>query len=413
MKILTISYSDIIGGAAIAAYRIHRGLVDAGYNAVMLVQVKSSDDPTVLGPEGKLGKAMGVGRQELDKLITTRYKNRSHTLFSPGWLPFSRFFERIDQINPDIIHLNWMANSFFPVKDFKKFKRPVVWTMHDMWGFTGGCHYDEYCGKYKNTCGNCPVLGSTKKNDLSRKLQKKKLKAYSQIPTLVINGPSKWMADSAKESTLFKNRRVTNLPYAIDTKAFRPINFKTARNLLRLPLDKKLIVFGAMNAASDPRKGFKELSEAIEKLDVWNAELVVFGASKPANPPHFKYPVYYLGKLKDELTMQLLYSAADVVAVPSIQENLSNVIIESLACGAPVVGFDIGGNSDMVDHKHNGYLATPFDTQDLADGLQWALEHPIYNKVSQNAREKAVKTYDQHVVVPQYVALYEEILKGK
>ncbi len=412
MKILTINYSDINGGAAIAAYRLHRALLAAGHDAVMLVQVKETDDPTVIGPSGKFGKLKGLLRPEIDKYIINRYKNRSQTLFSPGWLPFSNIISTIEKIDPDIIHFHWIANAFFPIKDFAKINKPVVWSLHDMWAFTGGCHYDEECGRYKDSCGSCPVLKTNKKKDISRRLLKKKKHAFAGIRNLTVVGLSQWMAESAKSSYLFKDRRVVNIPNAFDTHQLRPINFKTARSLLRLPLDKKLIVFGAMNAASDPRKGFMELSEAIEKLDVWNAELVIFGASKPANPPYFKYPVHYLGKLKDELTMQLLYSASDVVAVPSIQENLSNVIIESLACGAPVVGFDIGGNSDMIDHKHNGYLAQPFDTQDLANGLQWALEHPIYNKVSQNAREKAVKTYDQSVVVPQYVALYEEMLKG-
>ncbi len=412
MKILTINYSDTNGGAAIAAYRLHRALVAAGHDAVMLVQVKETDDPTVIGPKGKLGKLKGLLRPEIDKYIINRYKDRSQTLFSPGWLPFSNIPKIIDKINPDIVHLHWVANAFFPIKDFAKIKKPVVWSLHDMWAFTGGCHYDESCEKHKKECGNCPVLKTHKKKDISRKYSKRKNRAFAKIKNLTVVGLSKWMAEAAQASTIFKNTLVVNIPNAIDARKLRPINSQTARSLLQLPLDKKLIVFGAMNAASDPRKGFKELSEAIEKLDVWNAELVVFGASKPANPPNFKYPVHYLGKLKDELTMQLLYSTSDVVAVPSIQENLSNIIIESMACGAPVVGFDIGGNSDMIDHKHNGYLAQPFDTQDLADGLQWALEHPIYNKVSQNAREKAVKTYDQSVVVPQYVALYEEMLKG-
>ncbi len=411
MKILTVSYSDIGGGAAMAAYRVHRGLVDAGYDAVMLVQVKETDDHTVIGPTTKLGKFQGILRPELDKLLVKKYKNKTQTLFSPGLLPFSRFVKKIEEINPDIIHLHWVANSFFPIKDFRKFKTPIVWTMHDMWAFTGGCHYDEACGKYKKSCGSCPVLGSKREKDLSKRLQRKKIKSFSKIDKLIINGPSKWIADAAKESAIFQNRKVVNLPNLINVDSFRAIEKGTSRQLLRLPYQNKLIAFGAMNAASDPRKGFKELHEALNILKIYNTELIVFGSSKPKNPIKFNYPVHYLGKLKDEISLRLVYSAADVVVVPSLQENLSNVIVESLACGSPVVAFDIGGNSDMITHLHNGYLAQPFDSEDLATGIKWALTHILSNQLSINARQKAVSTYNEKVVIPQYVELYEQTLK--
>ncbi len=411
MKILTVSYSDINGGAAIAAYRLHRALLAAGQDAWMLVQVKETDDPTVIGPDGKFGKLKGLLRPEIDKYIVRRYQNRSHSLFSPGWLPFSDFFKRLDAIEPDIVHLHWVANGFFPVKDFKKFKVPVIWTLHDMWGFTGGCHYDEYCGKYTSACGACPVLGSTRKRDLSHKFFKKKLRAYSKIKSLVIHGPSRWMAESAKESTLFKQRQVVNIPYAIDTSRIRPVDKRIARQLLQLPLNDKLVLFGAMNATSDPRKGFKELSRALRLLSKHALTLVVFGSSGPGAGEAFDLPAYYMGKVRDQLTMQLLYSAADVTVVPSLQENLSNVIIESLSCGTPVVGFDIGGNADMIEHQHTGYLAKPFSPDELADGIYWATHHLLDNQISINCRQKAVREFDYRVVVPKYVALYEEMMK--
>jgi glycosyltransferase involved in cell wall biosynthesis len=411
MKILIVSFSDLDGGAAKAAYRQHKALIRAGHDSIMLVQKKLSDDPTVLGPEGKFGKLKGILRPEIDKYIINRYKHRSQTLFSPGWLPFSKMTQKIKVINPDIIHLHWVANAFFPIKDFARLNKSVVWTMHDMWAFTGGCHYDENCGKYTTCCGNCPVLQTNKENDISRNYLRKKKHAYAEIRSLTVVGLSKWIQQAAKASYIFKHRHVVNIPNSFNTDILRPIDKRIARQLLQLPQEKKLVVFGAMNATSDPRKGFKELTKALHKLNTYNTELVVFGSSKPTSPPDFTFPTHYLGKLHDELSMQLLYSAADVVVVPSIQENLSNVIIESLACGTPVVGFDIGGNSDMIDHKHNGYLAQPFDTDDLANGIFWAIEHMLYNQISINARQKAVSTYDEKVVIPQYVALYEDILK--
>lgn len=409
MKILIVNTSDIQGGAARAAYRLHKALLAEGVDSQMLVQSKASDDFTVIGPQTKIQKALGKIRPTLDSLPVLRYKGRTRTLFSPGWLPFSGLADKINSLKPDVVHLHWIAGGMMRIEDLAKIKAPIVWSLHDMWAFTGGCHYDEECGAYQNQCGQCPVLRSDKKFDLSSKVLLRKQASFARLPNLTIVGLSKWMAECASSSSLFKDTPVVNLPNPIDTQTFAPFDQFVARQLLNLPLDRKLILFGAMGATSDPRKGFKELAQALELLSP-DYELVVFGSSEPKTPQGFKQKAHYLGHLHDDISLRVLYSAADVMVVPSLQENLSNAIMESLACGTPVVGFAIGGNEDLIEHHQTGYLAKPFDIEDLAFGINWILNHDNPSALTDAAREKVLCEFDSEVVAKKYIKLYSQMV---
>jgi glycosyltransferase involved in cell wall biosynthesis len=245
---------------------------------------------------------------------------------------------------------------------------------------------------------------------LSRWIFRRKQKSFSKIKNLTINGLSRWLADCAKKSPLLQNHTVVNLPNPIDTEAYTPIPKEQAKNLLGLSLQKKHILFGAMNAASDERKGFAELIHSLDHIQSRDVELAVFGCSEPKDGQALPLPIRYLGHLQDDISLRVLYSAADVMVAPSKQENLSNTIMESMACGTPVVGFDIGGNGDMVEHQMNGYLARPFDPIDLARGIDFCLSHPEPNKIGTNARDKIVHNFESQLVARQYVSLYDSIL---
>ena len=412
MKILIVNTSDINGGAARATYRLHKSLLNSGVDSQMLVQDKHSDDYTVIGPGTKIKKAIAKIRPTLDQLPVTRYKKRTKIIFSPAWLPFSGIVNRINEINPDIVHLHWIAGGMLRIEDLTKIKKPIVWSLHDNWAFTGGCHIKLDCDKYKNKCGKCPILKSAQENDLSRSIWTRKKKVFDKLDNLTIVGLSKWIANCTKESSLLKNKKIINLPNPIDTDIFKPFNKIEARKLWNLPKDKRIVLFGAMNATGDPLKGFKELSESLHKISKRDIELVVFGSSEPKESQNFGFRTHYLGTLHDDVSLVTLYSAADVVIVPSLQENLSNVIMESLACGTPVVAFNIGGNSDMIENKINGYLAKPFDTNDLAYGIEWILNTPNYDELRRSARKKVVQEFDSRIVVKKYIELYQEVLKN-
>ena len=414
MNLLILNTFDNQGGAAIATYRLHRGLRSIGIDSHLLVQGKKTDDHSVIGPLTKWQKTFAFLRPYLDVVVTRLYRKRQKVIFSPAWLPES-LASKVAKFNPDIVHLFWVNSGFLRIETLKKFKQPIVWTLHDMWPFTGGCHYDEECGKFQQSCGNCPVLHSERERDLSRRIWERKRISW-EGKSIVVVATSHWLANMARSSSLFKGQRVEVIPNGIDTEKYKPVNKEVARAAYNLPQDKHLILFSAFAATSDKRKGNQFLVQALEKMSQagWGSktELIVIGASMPENPPDLGMKVHYMGYLHDEISQVLLYSAADAVVAPSMQENLSNTVMESLACGTPVVAFNIGGMPDMIDHQINGYLATPFESNDLADGMMWVLENKDrHDMLSQCARQTVVERYTLKAVANRYLALYQSILR--
>jgi len=413
MKSLLINTSDITGGAAIAAYRIHKGIQEIGISSKMLVQSKASDDKTVIGPGNKLKRGLALLRPTFDSVFKKLSSGGSKTIFSPAWLPFSGILSQINSISPDIVHLHWICDGMLRIEELKRINKPIIWTLHDMWSFTGGCHYNDGCERFQQVCGNCPQLNRSGKNDLSRSVLRRKKKAWSKLDITIVT-PSEWLAESAKKSSLFKGCRIEVIHNGLNLNLFKPINKTTARKIWNLPISKKLILFGAMSATGDHRKGFDLLYGGLKQLSAqWSngAELIVFGSSEPENPPDFGLPVHYLGQLHDDVSIAILYAAADVMVTPSRQDNLPNTVVESLACGTPAVAFDIGGMPDMIEHKINGYLAKPFDTSDLGAGIDWVLsDDKRHRDLCIKARDKAVNCFDIKKIAKQYAELYGEVL---
>ena len=401
MKILIVNTFDINGGAARAAYRLHNALIKFGIQSTMLVQKKFSTDSTVIEIKDKNNNSF------YNNLILNNYPNKTKTLFSSSIINNKDLIHYINTSDADIVHLHWIVNNFLSTEDLLKIKKPIIWTLHDMWPFTGGCHYTEECEKYKSSCDECIVLNSNQQGDLSSINYELKQKVYKKLSNLTINAVSKWISNCAQESSLLKDKCIYNLPNPLDTNLFKPYTSENIREELNLPLDKKIILFGAMNATSDPRKGYKYLEKALNKLEKDKYTFLVFGNTEESKEKN----ITFLGNIYDDITLSKIYSCVDVMIVSSIQENLANTILESLSCGTPVVGFKIGGNSDMIDHKENGYLSKPFDTQDLADGIEWILHHPNYDELCKNARKKVLTNFSEEIVVPKYIKLYKKILK--
>jgi glycosyltransferase involved in cell wall biosynthesis len=409
MKIVIVSSSDLYGGASRAAYRLHVSLLKNSINSTMIVQKKVSDDYSVIGSKTRLGALVNSLRPAMDHIIMKFTKTK--TLFSTSYLPFSSIVNKINALNPDIVHLHWVLGGTINIDDLSKINAPIVWNCQDMWPFTGGCHYDNNCNRYKNNCGKCKILESNKENDLSRIVFNRKKKVYSKIENLTVVGVSNWITQCAKNSKLFSGRNIINLPNCFDTNLFKPINKDIVKDIFNIPKNKRVILFGAMNSLSDPRKGAKELFNAIDNLEVENTIFVIAGCSKPKIPLGLKYPTYFIPPLNDEVSLPLMYNIADVMIVPSLQENLANSIIESLSCGVPVVAFDIGGNKDMIEHKYNGYLAKKLDSSDMANGIQWVLNHKDYNSISNNSRKIVLENFDSNIVSKRYIDLYKKILE--
>jgi len=422
MKILIVNYSDTDGGAAIAAFRLLEATLKTEIDIQMLVENKKSDSNSVIDlHEDKLSKRVGVisklFRKTVNKITALKYKRTKTNKFGSYSVQKSgnkKLVKKINLINPDIVHLHWICGNFLSIEDISKINAPIIWSLHDMWAFSGGCHYvcdenSKLCDKYMQNCGNCGILGSKNHKDLSYTILQRKKEAFAK-KNMIIIGLSRWMADCAKNSAVFADKKVVNLPNPIDTNFFIPMNKSDCRSFWRLPENKKLILFGAVSATSRNYKGFYELIDALNKVKTDNIECVVFGANKPKNAPILNCKIHYLGNLSNKIDLIKLYNSCDIVIVPSLRENLSNVIMEALSCGVPVACFDIGGNSDMVEHKTTGYLANHFDTDDLAYGVDWILDDVNYKNLQKNARDKVTKEFDYSVVAPKYLKIYKETL---
>jgi glycosyltransferase involved in cell wall biosynthesis len=410
MRVCLLSTSDGRGGAYTAAYRLHRGLLDKNIDSTMIVGNKVGDDPTVWAEASKKVKLWEMIARTCDSLPLRLYPARDKSAFSLQWFP-GRVASIVKLNNPDIIHLHWVCGGYLSVSYISKFNKPIVWTLHDMWPFTGGCHYDEECGRYKQSCGACPILHASNKYDLSGWVWKRKHNAWKHLHITVV-ASSNWIAECARASSLFKNCRIVVLPNGIDVSKYKPLDQSLARDAYDLPRDRQLILFSA-SLLHDKRKGLQFLIPALRSLAksafADRYEFVILGASESVNDADFGLKTHYVAHLHDEISQVLLYSAADVLVAPSMQENLSNTVMESLACGTPVVAFNIGGMPDMIRHKGNGYLAEPFSSKELAEGIKWVLQGRLV-RLSQQARDDAVNQYALENVAAQYQALYRDIL---
>ncbi|MEM8827947.1 MAG: glycosyltransferase family 4 protein [Cyanobacteria bacterium P01_G01_bin.19] len=414
LKVLTLSTRDIQGGAARAAYRLHRGFLAAGVDARMLVQNKASGDYTVIAPKSKIQRGIAAIKPALEQLPFSWHRDRDATIniFSTQWLP-NKIVEQIEQIEPDIINLHWVCGGFMPVEALGKLKKPIVWTLHDMWAFTGGCHYSGECDRYQQSCGACPQLGSQKERDLSRWNWQRKAKAWQNLNLTVVT-PSQWLADTARSSSLFQHVPIEVIGNGIDPQIYQPHAKDVARKIFNLPLDKKIILFGALDSTQDKRKGFSLLLATLQHLQTLESskaiELVIFGAAEPPQPINFGFNANYIGKLSDDVSLSLLYAAADVFVAPSIQDNLPNTILEAMFSGTPCAAFKIGGIPDMIDHLENGYLARPFLPEDLAQGIEWILSDPLrYQELSRQSNIKAVSKFNLDRQTHRYLRVFNDL----
>lgn len=419
MKPLLLSTYDTKDGAGRAVYRLHQGLRKIGVASNVLVRTKLSDDPQILTPvRGNLENAANWLVPNLNRilnyLLLLRYPNRFKDHFSPQYFSSLRAFD-VNRLTPDIVSLHWICESYLSIETIAKFGSPTVLTLHDMWAFTGGCHYSQNCERYTESCGICPQLQSSRRQDLSRWIWKRKTQAWQRLNLTVVT-PSLWLAQCVRASSLFRNTRTAIIPYGLDTERYKPIHRNLARELLGLPYNKQLILFGAMNATHDLRKGFHLLKSALQLLgqSSWQdqIELVIFGASQPPDQADLGLNARYLGKLSDDISLSLTYAAADVFVAPSTQDNLPNTVMEALACGTPCVAFKVGGMPDMIEHQQNGYLAQSFDVQDLARGITWVLENrERHQRLSERAREKVEQEFTLELQAKRYLALFDEVIR--
>jgi glycosyltransferase involved in cell wall biosynthesis len=409
---------NLDGGAGGAAYVLHRGLREAGVDSRILVQFDSRGTEGIqAAPTNRLSWRLAFRRGPIDRLPTRLYPERvrPNSLW-PLWLPSRHVPRRVEELAPEVINLHWILDGFLSIEQVARLGRPLVWTMHDMWPFTGGCAYSLGCERHTGRCGSCPVLGSDRERDLSRAVWRRKERAWRGLDITGV-APSRWLADQARRSALFRDRRVEVIPTGIDTTVFKPMERSAARRLLNLPPDRTLVMFGAHD--DTPRKGMTHLVEGLRRLagpsGAGELGALVIGPPSMTAGLDVGVPVHGLGRIGDPYAMAAVYSAADVVAIPSVWENLPLVGLEALACGTPIVAFRADtGIVDIVDHEETGYLARAFDAEDLSRGIDWVTaDGERHARLSRAARAKAERDYTLEGTARRYADLFEEVQRTR
>ncbi len=420
IDVLFVNTYEKSGGAARAAYRIFSEIRNRSVDAHYLALIKDDPNPDNSGRlhspfghlhssfVGVLGRALVRALTRLDRIPLYFYPQRQRVPFSPDfWSNPLRI--RLERFKSKLVHLHWVGSGVLGVEELARLTCPIVWTLHDAWAFTGGCHYTRDCVGFKQLCGHCPQLGSQSEHDYSQRLMRRKVGVFKKLDITVVT-PSHWLAEMARQSSLLAGRRIEVIPNGLDTDVFKPVRRPAARERLGISLDKPVILFGAQSVA-DPRKGWDLLCDALRRIER-SCTLLVFGKGEVfiEHAPHIT--VRRLGNLTHEASLALVYSAADVFVCPSREDNLPNTVAEAFACGTPCAAFAINGLPDMIEHQRNGWLTQPFDCAGLAEGISWLIRHPEQEQLRRAAREKAVSDYSTKVMGDRYMALYQKVRKA-
>lgn len=346
MKIIHINHSDLDGGAARAAYRIHHMLLKERINSKMWVNKKITlSDPTIEGPSGIINRFLIDNRHRLINNFLKLIKTNYNVICSPSILP-SHWVEKINNSDADLVHLHWIQNEMLSIADISKIKKKIIWTLHDMWPFCGAEHLsvdgkNRWCFGYSKKNRHSSESGF----DINRWTWERKLK-YWKKPIQIVT-PSKWLASCVAQSFLMKKWPVSIVPNPINTEIWKPFDKKISRKIYNLSENVPIILFGASGGTEQYNKGFDLLIKSlqfIKKNNLLNKlEIVVFGQSQPISPPDIGFPIYYVGHLKDDLSLRKIYSLADLIVVPSRIESFGQVASEAQSCGVPVVSFNNSG----------------------------------------------------------------------
>lgn len=408
MKVIHISSSNGRGGAAIATKRLHKSLLNENYNSSIWVNEKVEKNENIKTLPNKFSKTIHFIKYYLARVLVLFLKTKNPILHSPQFFSSSFWIKSINECDADIIHLHWFQKEMISISDLNKIKKPLVWTLHDMWGFCGAEHvsYDNRWeeGYLKN---NRPIGESG--FDLNKWTWKRKRK-YWKKPINIIS-PSNWMKKNVSKSYLMKHWPVHYIPNAINTTKWKPIEKYTSRKALSLPEDLTLILFGSTLGTRDYNKGFDLLEDSLDKLQSVNQKigLVIFGENEPKTKLNFKFPIFYLGFLQNRKSLIKAYSASDVLLVPSRIESFGQVVSEANACCLPVVAFRTSGLKTTIKHKYSGYLAKAFDTDDFVKGVLWVLSNNDL-ELKSNCRKYVLDNFDSKKIALEHIELYEKIL---
>ena len=420
LRIVQINTLDVQGGAARAAYRLHQALLSIGADSTYFVRDRRRfDDSTIRQFISDPAPAAAAHRASCKAELEAAYDAYKATR-DPDIEQFSQervagdenFF--IQRPRADVINLHWIAGFL----DYRLFFTPthtdvpVVWTLHDMNPFTGGCHFDLGCGRFTTHCGACPLLGSDAEEDLTYRVFEAKKRIFDAWPEdrLHIVGPSTWTRETARSSALLGKYESTCIPPSIDTNLFRPMDKVAARAQLGLPQNARLVLFMSHNVGL-PRKGLRELVQALSLMpDTRNLVLLVVGDNRTAPQLTAPFQIAMVNYIGDDAAVSALYSAVDVTAVPSRQDVGPLTMLESMSCATPVVGFAMGGVPDMVTEGETGFLAPPGDVAALSAAFVRAFaDQERLQACGARGRALVEQRHTPQAQASAYLALYQRL----
>lgn len=401
MKIVHIATTDF-GGAYKAVERIQGCMRTYGLDSEILVRSRFFDTDTIEVIDTPLKRLISKGKNFCNLLLS--HDEVITDLFGADITKHPKVHEA------DIIILHWV-NSFISATSIRRLKRlqkPIIWVMHDMWPFTGGCHYDAYCERYMNECGQCPFIKHKRKRDISFWNLQNKHKLYSDVNISFV-AISMWEMQCARASKPLQSKSISWISNPVNTDVFRPLDRNAIRDRLDIA-EKKIILFGADKALENKTKGFRYLLEALQYIDGTQYAAVCFGQAPEGDRVSLpNMDLIYLGNIRDESILVQWYNAADVFVAPSLQEAFGYTVCEALSCGTPVTAFAVGGMLDQIEHQRNGYLAKLYDSQDLAEGIVYCVGNR--ERLGHAARERVVSNNSYRVISEQYYQLCRQLLE--
>jgi glycosyltransferase involved in cell wall biosynthesis len=398
MKVLNINYTDIEGGAAIACYRLHKAFLKKKIKSLLLVNKKNTNDKTVI--EINNNYLFKKFFSKTLNLLMNRFEKTYHSVCYFN----STILEKIDEINPDIVHLNWIGNEMISIEEISKIKKPVIWTFQDMWAFSGTEHYTfkkNYYHNYKKSNKNKNIFSYLAWWTWNRK------KIFLEKDMHIVCSTD-WMKKKVFSSAVFyKNKNIKVIPNCLDFNIWKPFNKKLARKLLKLSYFKKYIIFISSNGSSDERKGFDFLLKAIQILNFKDLHLIVIGSLSYSHRKIIPTSFSVFNKInpKDINFLRKIYSAADVIVAPSTLESFGQVVVEAASCNVPAVVFKNTGLANIIKHKKTGYVAEYKNYKDLANGVEWCLK-----KKKINIRKDSKKYFSKNIVVNNYLKFFKSVL---
>lgn len=391
MKILHIQTGMTPAGNA--AFRLHTAMRKVGIDSSVVTLQPTIKRNKVYNLQKKTSLLACIALNSLYQKWVLKKKKVGTYFYSP--LPLVTSNDELHKYvaDADVIYLHWIAGGFLSSSDIEriaKTKKPVVFFMHDTWTMTGGCHHAFDCKEYYSGCNNCRMFES--RCHIAHKQSEIKRKLFQKYDNLIFVSPSKWMAECARNSYILKGKYIHVIPNVVDEHIFKPIDKNIAKSILNLPQDKFIITFGCQAGTGNRFKGFDYLRDAINKTDLQNVQLVVYGSDyNQKTVDELKYPVTFLGPINDEYALSLICNATDLFVSPSLAESFGLTFLENILCNTPVIGFDCTAIPEIVQTDITGYLAKYKDADNLAKGII-----TIYN---QHFKPQWRKNYNSQYIV--------------